>query len=96
MPSPASQELFEKYIHLRQSYRYQWTKLRLESIWSLSALELQHLHQLLPVAAGLHLRFMYLTPHANDFRHQPPLKLLTFRNIRRRCSSNHQHTLTDG
>merc|ERR1712093_503983 len=34
----------------------------------------------------IHLRYMYLTPHANDLRHQPPLELQPFRIPRKPCS----------
>lgn len=34
----------------------------------------------------IRLRFMYLTPNANDLRHQPPLELQPFRIPRKPCS----------
>jgi hypothetical protein len=34
----------------------------------------------------IHLRYMYLTPNANDLRHQPPLELQPFRIPRKPCS----------
>lgn len=34
----------------------------------------------------IHLRYMYLKPHANDLRHQPPLELQPFRIARKPCS----------
>jgi hypothetical protein len=34
----------------------------------------------------IHQRYMYLTPHANDLRHQPPLELQPFRIPRKPCS----------
>jgi hypothetical protein len=34
----------------------------------------------------IHLRYMYLTPNANDLGHQPPLELQPFRIPRKPCS----------
>ena len=48
---------------------------------------LPQLHQQKPSASQqIHLRYMYLTPNANDLRHQPPLELQPFRIPRKPCS----------